>query len=309
MVRSVDGLASAGQFILSSSAFSMRRFITLQFSLRAFWLTAIVVGTAVGWYVNRAQRQFHATQLILSQGGSIYYDYQIDSSKLHHETIRAVRGPSRRPWVMSDAPLPGVSALRDLLGIDYFATVVGVEVREHSGSVSDLSVLEKLPNLRWVDIMLSYSSDCDFSALSNLTEVIRIEIHNTNFKDLTFIQDVHKLRYLKLDHNGDVADYQPISKLVNLERIDIGAEMESTAPLANLTALKSARVTTKSFDVEDFRRLSGLKQLTLYMWNSSYSKEQASKLDQVLPTTHIYIRSTTSGDFYSPYDSNETSDE
>ena len=296
--------------ILPSLAFSMRRFITLRFSLRAFLLTTIVLGTAVGWYVNRAQRQYHATQLILSQGGVVYYDYQIDSSKLLDEIIYEFRSTNRTlPWVMSDAPLPGVSALRDFFGIDYFATVVGVEVRDQGGLVSDLSVLEKLPNLRWVDIKLSYSSHCDFSALSNLTEMVRLEFWNTKLKDLTFIQDAHKLKYLRLDQYGEVADYQPISKLVNLERIDIGAQMESPAPLANLTALKSARVTTKSFDVEDFRRLSGLKQLTLYMWNSSYSKEQASKLDQVLPTTHIYIRSTTSGDFYSPYDSNETSDE
>ena len=79
-------------------------------------------GIWLGVIANRANRQRRAVQAITKAGGSVWYDYQADGSG--SEAIE--------PDVRPDAPEPGPSWLRKLIGIDYFANVVGASMYDES---------------------------------------------------------------------------------------------------------------------------------------------------------------------------------
>ena len=76
----------------------------------------------LGWFVNRAQQQRRAVEWVRELGGSVHYDFETD------EYFR----------VNEDAKPPGPNWLRSLIGINYFADVVKVNL--YDTEASDVSI-------------------------------------------------------------------------------------------------------------------------------------------------------------------------
>ncbi len=98
--------------LLVASLFLRWRF---QFGIRSLLMLAVVVAVLCGWFVSErieTERQRQAVSQI--DGGSVVYDYERDA--LGNEII-----PRPKP--------PGPAWLRNLVGEDFFARVVGVHFR------------------------------------------------------------------------------------------------------------------------------------------------------------------------------------
>ena len=125
----------------------------------------------LGWFVNRVNQQRQTVQWVTELGGFVRYDYE---------------NPLRI------AELPGPDWLRNLIGIDYFANVVMVDLS--GAQVNDLTPLANLKNLE--TLYLSDTPVSDVKPLANLTKLKRL-ILNTQVSDVTPLTNLKNLKILK----------------------------------------------------------------------------------------------------------------
>ncbi len=112
----------------------------------------------------------------------------------------------------------------------------------YTGSVSDLSLLEKFINLReltltsleipenalpkWIKVLGKYDFHIrqryliDLSPLEKLPNLIKLNLSNTSFKDIRTITGIKNLQELNIS-NTLVSDLKPIKKLKNLNLLNI----------------------------------------------------------------------------------------
>lgn len=101
--------------ILTAMSGLTRKGPRFQFSLRALFVLVTVCAVACSWLAVRLlqlERQRQAIAAVEKSGGYVFYDYQISRYVL-------IDSPD---W---ENPPPGPKWLRDLLGDDFFARVVG----------------------------------------------------------------------------------------------------------------------------------------------------------------------------------------
>ena len=84
----------------------------LQFSLRTLFILTALLAVWLGFYVKRVRDQRETVAAILKAGGTVAYDYQSPPKVSPGGPLY----PTARP--------PGPSWLRNLIGEDYFVTVV-----------------------------------------------------------------------------------------------------------------------------------------------------------------------------------------
>lgn len=134
-----------------------------RFSLRTMLALIGVFGVWLSAKVNQAQQQKAAVEWVRQTGGTVLYDYEI-----------VIYGPL--PFSDSERKPPGPRWLRDLTGIDYFATVEFVAIGRN-GWV-DLSPLAKFKGLKIVRLGLP----------SELGDVSKPDISSlTHLKDLRYL--------------------------------------------------------------------------------------------------------------------------
>ncbi len=105
-----------------------------QYSLRTLFLLTLIVCLFMSWYavkVKKAMAQKKAVEAILAADGAVAYDFEFDQQG---NATKGVKGH-------------GPTWLRDLLGPDYFDTVVHVQVKSAKG-MEGVSGLVSLRSLR-----------------------------------------------------------------------------------------------------------------------------------------------------------------
>jgi hypothetical protein len=183
----------------------------LLFSLRTTLFVVALFGIWLGIVVNRANRQRKAVKAIRAGGGSVVYDYETDE----------------KVWVLKpNAPPPGPAWLRDRIGIDYFATVVGAtngktDVDDAVAAMKELPTLQSvtlwgkginnatlsrllsLPQLRILSVFDSSVTDSGWDVLNGLTQLEALHLHGANVNDATVLhlQGFNALTYLGLTHS------------------------------------------------------------------------------------------------------------
>ena len=99
----------------------------LRFSLKTFVVVLTVFCVWLGALVYRVNKKKEAVQWVKENGGDVYYDFEWE-----HD-------------LMDGAEPPGPDWLRDLIGLDYFADVVFVDV--NNTQIKDLEPLRELTQL------------------------------------------------------------------------------------------------------------------------------------------------------------------
>ncbi len=82
----------------------------LRFSLRTFLIVLTILCVWLGWYLHRVEQQRAAVRWVRENGGAVRYDYEFDSDDKFIDA--------------SQPPVP--KWLVDMLGVDYFVSVVSV---------------------------------------------------------------------------------------------------------------------------------------------------------------------------------------
>ena len=233
---------------------------TPRFTLRTFMLGLTAVCIVGCYYVQRSTKQRAATQWVESVGGDVVYDHAIIAPQF----------------------------LRNSFGVDYFSTVVGVHIWKPDLPLVDLSQLVQFGNLRFVELEMSESDDSDFTVLESLHEVRRLVISSPALDDLSFLRNWSKLQSIEIGHS-QIKSIESLSHLKGLEQLNIRSEIEDTAPLANLTALRYVGLTTKDFDVADFKSLKHVEEIYLEVPESRFSIPECEELERNFPTTTIIV--------------------
>ena len=154
---------------------------------------------------------------VLENGGSVLYDYEVDSDLNPVDPIFDDRQP------------PGPKWLQDILGVDFVASVL------------------------YVDLEDTYV--CDVTPLASLNNLESLWLENTKVSDVTSLVSFTRLRELDLS-STQVNEVAMLARLMNLEQLYLGnTTVSDVTPLMSLTKLDWLELSDTSVSDEDFEKL------------------------------------------------------
>ena len=183
-----------------------------RFSLRTMLALMVVFSVWLGVTVNQTQRQKAAVEWVRQMDGCVLYDYEIvlpGSFPLFD--------PARKP--------PGPTWLRDLCGIDYFATVEYVAIGRKG--LADLSPLATLKGLQAIRVGSRFPDPISCTRIPPGSA----QLHARGSRPCEFCP-------------ADELDISPLTHLKNLRELCVGCNHVSKADAARLqAALPECKIT------------------------------------------------------------------
>jgi hypothetical protein len=200
-----------------------------RYSLRTLMLFVTACALACSWLavkMKEAKRQREAVEEVREAGGDVSYDYELDAS------FNAIgESPSGPVW------------LRNLLGDDFFNSVVAVESYEDK----PLRFITRFPHLRYVNF--SCGVDVTDAGMANLKDVP--ELRKLSFggfqervtnRGLAYLRFLPKLQQLRLRGAPITdADLQYIEGMTELEELAIDGGI-TDAGLTHLHGMKRLKL-------------------------------------------------------------------
>jgi hypothetical protein len=195
-----------------------------QFSLRTLLIGVTLLAVLLGVISFRANRQRMAVEAIKKLDGKVAYDFETNEEG----------------WdVRDDARPPGPNWLRNLIGVDYFATVVAVKINTtkdtDDGSVA---VIRELPHLRSLVLTGPNVTDSTLDHLKGLIELRGLYLFGTQVTDagLGQLENLSGLEILHLRGSNKITDagLRHLRKLTRLEFIDLAGTAVSEAGMQDL---------------------------------------------------------------------------
>lgn len=206
----------------------------LSFSLRALFILTTLAAIGMGVVANRAHRQRAAVMAVKASGGSVYYDWQIET-----EGKQASEEPSGPKW------------LRNWIGDEHFQDVVEVSWAGVRGlEAEDLRWLVDLPKLNKVNL--------NFTAIDDAR--------------LEHLREHPSLRHVWLETCAGVTDQglAALATLQNLESLSLmGARCSDEGVrrhvpgLRHLAYLDVSGIEITNATAREFQRLANLQMLHL----------------------------------------------
>lgn len=176
---------------------------------RPLLLLLVLASVGVSWFavtMRRATIQAASVKAIEQGGGCVEYDYEVD-------TLGGMQSSSAKP--------PATAWLRSLLGVDFFANVVGVDLGEpaamrrldglpklqtlrlydHEITDAEMEFVKQLPQLRMFSVNSTHITDKGLECLTGLPNLELLGLSSTPFTDaaLESVKKLPSLRRLMLD--------------------------------------------------------------------------------------------------------------
>jgi len=255
MGRASDGLSTMNEVTRKPRlAGQMTRYF--QFPLWVLIAAITIGGLCLGWYFRSVERQRSAVKWITDHGGYVRYGHELDVSAGTHY------GGSPRMKDVSTPP--GPAWLRSLFGIDGVSrvSVVSVDWSKH------LDFHDKADELA--------------RALHELRDVEYIAIRDVGIRDLYFLENHKRLRWLDIRKNP-ITDLNPLGEKPALSTLIIESTgISDLSPLGKMDQL--AHIWFRSTDVSDITPLYRLEKLKCVRHaDSLITDEEVASLAKVLP--------------------------
>jgi internalin A len=193
-----------------------------QVTLRALILLIVLVGTWLGWVVNRAHIQRDAVRAIKKTGGSAWYDWQWKDG---------LPNPMGELW--------WPRWMIDRVGVDYFGHVLQARIWDR-GSDEEMAHIGHLGRLDTLDLSGSLISDGGLVHVEGLTRLLALSLANTRISDagLVHLKELTSLQILFLDNNPiDDAGLVQLKGLAGLRRLNLVSTRVTDAGLVYLRGL------------------------------------------------------------------------
>ena len=253
-------------------------------SVRGLMLAVLIIGTLLGWNLQRARVQREAVSAIRKAGGTVRYRWQ---SEPGHGVTRS----SARTWWES---------LMNRLGPDYFASVVWVGfyggqdgepddgVMAHIAKLDGLEVLDFCPLDFGRPGIPSHRSvtDAGLGHLRKLPQLQHLNLNRTGVRGpgLAQLRGTRRLRWLELRElpirDDDLVHLQSLPSLEIVKLSSNRITDEGLAHLSNLTTLKQLHLESRSVTSAGLRHLSRRTELGLLYLNSP-------RIDSLLPLERL----------------------
>ena len=155
--------------------------------------------------------------------------------------------------------LTGLEAATNLIGLFLGAEYVEAERRSiNSNSVSDLSPLSELTNLRY--LALDSNNILDISAVAGLTNLESLRLNDNSISDISPVAGLTNLTFLGLGNNS-ISDISAVTGLTNLTSLSLwGNNISDISAVAGLTNLTSLSLWDNN--ISDISAVAGLTNLT-----------------------------------------------
>lgn len=218
-----------------------------QYSLRTLFLLTLIVSLFMSWHavkLKQAMIQKKAVEAILAADGTVEYDFQFDEQGI---VIKGAQGH-------------GPGWLRDLLGPDYFDTVVHVDVASAKG----MEAVNRLPRLRSLTITLD-DKEHPLDLLQDINGLEELAIYgDVTDAELDHVRGLKHLRRLELRFGDPLQVGGPVST-DNAEKKQFAgpsfAVLESSPTLREL--IIQDYYDAPAVVLRGIETLSALEQLTL----------------------------------------------
>lgn len=195
----------------------------MQFRLRTLLLLLAVLSGGFAWMgyaMRQATAQRDAVREIRKLGGGAYYDYQ------------ATEFPDRFNENLSP---PGPVWIREILGDDFFGSVVYVDLADCAATDRDLIWLQYLPYLKVLRLRMAPISDDGLAHLAGLKRMEELRLESTSITGRGFkhLQQLPRLEFLALRATEVNADgLKEIAIVPNLKYVDLSDTPLSQRDLA-----------------------------------------------------------------------------
>lgn len=180
----------------------------LRFGMRSMLLLTTVVGSWLGWQVNRVRREREALVLSASLGGKAYFDYQRE------------RDPQHGYVIVPDRKSPRTSWFKTTIGDEYFRSIVSIDLRGTNVTDDDLKVIAALPDVVTLELSNTKVTDVGLERLERARQLEYLDLSNTPITNagLVHLKGLQRLRSLllintKIDSGG-------LIHLAGLKRLD-----------------------------------------------------------------------------------------
>jgi len=131
-------------------------------------------------------------------------------------------------------------------------------------------------------------SSADLQPLKYCTELVALDLGHMHYKDLSFLENMHKLEYLILV-DARYTDISVLAQMKNLKYLELFKNnLEDLSPLLECKNLKHLNIGyTRGFDPEVLKQMTWLERL----WYPGHilSQEQVQAITDALPNTQVYM--------------------
>jgi Leucine Rich repeat len=232
----------------------------LRISLRGLIVLVLVLGSVLGWIVNRAKVQHDAVAAIERTGGSVTYQWEWKD-----EGPNSSEKPKWPIWVL------------DHVGPNYLAHIAGANVAS-GGSDEQLLAVGKLKSLEGLVVHKSSITSAGLAALTRLDELRSLCIFNSQAND-SGMEPLSRLARLdNLSLNGtNIGDkgLAHLKSLTNLKVLDLGGTAITDEGLAHLEGLSNLALKANT------------KLHTLVLTGTNVTDAGVLRLQQSLPELKI----------------------
>ena len=271
------------------------RWPRFQFRLRTLLLFVLIVSIPLSWLGSRlrsARAQKEAVARL--QPGDVWYDFHFDEADHSLNTFQYEYhdcGWQELNISRICKKMPGPQWLHDLLGDDFFISVVAVRT-QHRRRLADFKYF---PHLRELELWGSDITDADLAQLGQERELEGIDFNATSISDAGFehIRGLTRLRKLCLSNTRITdAGLSYIAELRRLELLNLDGTQITDAGLDHLVRLStlqwlSLRLTHVSdAGLRKLEKLRKLKELNVY--GTAVTEDGVERLRKELPGCHIH---------------------
>ena len=218
-------------------------------TLGGMMVFVLVIGVWLGWFVRRARVQRQAVAAIVKAGGDVVYGWD-------YRTV--VRGPR---W------------LRELIGVDYFDTVTGINANKPAVDDAVVAQIGRLAQVRALGLQGSTVTDAGLAHLAGMTElrVLRIRSPNVNgsgFRHLSGLRRLSSLHFARTPITDENLAYlRPLSTIQKISLYDTRITDAGMKHLADLKGLRELWVANTDVGDEGLRELGRIQRpITVHAW-------------------------------------------
>ncbi len=175
------------------------------------------------------------------------------------------------------AKLPSIKRLMyyAVKGADFSTLGTLKQTKRFWGGLTELKSIDwmkDMPALERIDFFSEYVSD--YTPLKNAPNLNALHIWNMRAPvgDLAFLKPLKKLKYLRIEGNKGITNFEAIGELSNLEDLFILRNNDKDNPVTNyaflqkmpnLKSINLSRKTAENFDVHGLQQLSSIDLLSM----------------------------------------------
>jgi internalin A len=227
--------------MIETSQTKLRPRSRLRLTLGGMMLIVLLIGGWLGWMVHRAKVQREAVAAIVKAGGNVLYDWELG------------KPPGAKP--------NGPKWLRDLIGIDYFDTVVAINANRPAVDDAVVAHIGRLTHVTFLGLQDSTVTDVGLAKLAGLHKLRNLllrtpNVNGSSFRHLSGLRGLCNLHFVMTPITDENLAYLlPLTSIQKLSLFDTRITDAGMKDLARMSGLQKIWLQTSGVGDEGLREL------------------------------------------------------